>query len=161
MNNKVIKFISLIQIIGGILGILISFQFLILLLLPTNLFILLVFLLSLIAGIWLWQEKKLGYLLTYIVQILQVPYIVTNVISYSIVSGLQLAFIIEFSSQILNLNTRFWIGSNANFSIFNEVPFSALGFNIVPLIIILYLVNYQLKQKRQKEDKEYVGNVYE
>jgi len=153
MNNKVIKFISLIQIIGGVLGILISFQFLSLHILPISLLILIIFVLSIIAGIYLWQEKNIGYWLTYIVQVLQVPYVVTNIISYSIVSGLQLAFIIVSSSQILNLNTNFWIGSNANFGIYNEVPFSALGFNIVPVIIILYLVNYQLKQKRQKEEK--------
>ncbi len=160
MNNKVIKAIAIIQIIGGALGILTSF--LLIFIHPLlSIIILFLFLLSLVAGIFLLKDKKSGYLLTYIVQILQVPYVITNTITYSFVSGLQLVFFVNYSSQIFGFNTRFWMGSYANIYLFDSPvsePFSALGFNVLPIIIVLYLVNYQFKQKAQKGNQDYIAD---
>ena len=75
-----------------------------------------------------------------IIQIFQIPYILTAGFVYSIVLGIQVAAGIGVSSNILKIILNaYWL---PNWEIYfqNVVKYNVIAVNIVPIIIILQLV---------------------
>lgn len=88
------------------------------------------YLLSFWAGLLLWRQQRLGYRLTMITQILQIPVLSSTYLSYSFLSGLQLKINIGAITGIF-----YHIGSEIILGHVPSDPFS-LGINLVPLFFL-------------------------
>ncbi len=145
ISNKGIKAVALIQILGGVFGLLIIFIFQDISLKTPEKFVpilsiiyALLSLLSIISGYSLWKENRFGVTLSIINQILQLPYIVTPYFLYELFFGISFkAYTTSLKTYLLNYS---W-GSSFYFYIGQtDFPYS-FGMNLVPFVVLIFLTN--------------------
>jgi len=102
------------------------------------------YVLSFIAGLFLWRHHPIGVKLSLVVQILLIPVFTIASLLYKFVSGLQLGFAI-YSSSGFAPGFRFLIffGSTWQISTWARGEPFLLGVNIIAVLIILYLLGWR------------------
>lgn len=101
---------------------------------------------SIVAGIFLLQNKKQGINLSILVQFLQVPILnIPGMIGYRLILGLSVGPAFNFSSGLISVLTNF--GGSFSFSMGQYVSRSLLvGFNVIPIIVLMFLSQLQKKK---------------
>jgi hypothetical protein len=144
LNSKWRKGIAIVEIVGGISGLL-SMGYVVWKLLGDSKFsmmFLLFFvfimldLVSIEAGCLLWKNRYVGYWLSVIIQVLQIPMVSCASFLYKFICGLQFGVGIGEST----VRMLFFIGNQSQMSIFENDPFY-IGINIVPIIFLWILYN--------------------
>jgi len=173
MKSKIIILISICEIIGGILGILLQIEAVLKIInssLTTYLkmynllfviFMLILYAMTTIAGILLCKKKQKGIILSIIVQAFQIPYISMIKISYSFIAGLQFGIAIKIFSTgpkialLYHLGSSYLYGLNIGYS-----QYTVLGVNFIPIIVISYLRKAHKIMKNNKfEEKNKAINI--
>ncbi len=103
----------------------------------------LISLIGILGGVGLLLNKPYGYPLSIFYQIMQIPYIMTNILVYFFTSGLSFCIIIAENS----FNWHLLYGGRFNFAMHSS-SLNALGINIIPIISIIFL--YRLKKSVNK-----------
>jgi len=169
MKSKINVLIAIYEMIGGIVGVCITIytlfsmfeskyiEILGLLLDPV---MLILYVLSIRGGFLLWKGKEKGIGISVIVQIFQIPYIITSSLVYYFVSGLQIVVGTIISSNMIKIMATFQLGSLFAVYFENTVKSIELGINIIPIVVILYLRRIKkIAKSNQLEDKNEVANV--
>lgn len=159
MKSKINALICLYEIIGGILGVCITLYYIFfsinlafkadipltnrLLSLFIFIIIIALYILSFIGGFCLWKKKKKGIILSKIVQVFQIPYIITSSFTYAFISGLQLGPTVTVSSKIFKFAGLFYLGSSFNIHFGSGIKYIILGINIIPILVIYYLIKIE------------------
>jgi len=121
---------------------------------------LILYVLSIRGGFLLWKGKEKGIGISVIVQIFQIPYIITSSFIYYFVSGLQIVVGTIISSNMIKIMATFQLGSLFAVYFENTVKSIELGINIIPIVVILYLRRIKkIAKSNQLEDKNEVANV--
>ena len=142
------KIIAVLEIIGGIFGMLLvvwilamtPFNPLSLLILPI---VVAIYVLSLIAGIALWRGRKYGRTASIVVQCIQIPKIISPAVVFMFSFGLDLWVHFLRADQFFNMGFEFRVLAFNQFFV-NAVgaPFG-LGVSIVGCIFLALLLKYK------------------
>jgi len=171
--KKWLKIISVFELVGGILGIVIV---LIVLIssqttrndMPTIIlisayfiyaFALAMYLLSIIAALLLWQDKKAGYILSIIIQVIQIPHIETSTFFYNFVSGAQILISLGIRPDGGSFNFGGYIGSTLNISLYTPLNGVTIGLNILAIAVVILLFRL-MAQKNRAVINENVAQPY-
>lgn len=148
--TKWMKFIAIVEMVGGIVGILLGIGLAVKFFeMPASLnglLLMILFSCPFCAGLFLWKKHRLGYPLTVIVQALQIPVFSSACFSYLFSSGL--FFAITIGAMGLNFEFNI-IGSKFNIAVNQNDPFS-IGINFIPIIFLWQLYkhrDYQIQDK--------------
>lgn len=171
MKNKAKKLIALYEMIGGIIWIFIFLAWGISSIVrtvvnTTNLintsiiilaFIIMIvlYVMTFIAGISLWDGNPKGSFLSIIVQAFQIPYIVIPGITYTFISGLQLGAGITITPSNFGIRGLAYLGSSSNIYFARIPKYVILGINFIPIIIIAYLKKSKKVEKSSELNLEY------
>ncbi|WP_018757939.1 hypothetical protein [Paenibacillus terrigena] len=158
------KIIGWYEIIGGIVGILITFGLLLRLSELNNLVVTIIslifvalYLMSCLAGFLLLQDMKSGYSLSMIVQAFQFPQFVFQGVTYTFIAGSQ--FTVQWMQGIDTVfKTKIGLFSEFNFYIQLDSNVTLIGINFVPIVIIYVLIK-QLKVRTTKVRRELTSEV--
>ncbi|MCQ6557221.1 hypothetical protein [Paenibacillus mendelii] len=153
VNHRILQVIGWYEIVGGLFGLLVIVLGAANIGLFNNLYLamiylvfLLLFMLSIAAGVLMVLKKKAGRKLTIFIQILQVPQFIVKGTYYSFCAGAQLS--LQFFGGMES-------GFRLNIGIFSEFKFyintifytSMVSINIIPLLVIYFI----LKSRRKAE----------
>ncbi len=158
------KIIGWYEMVGGIVGIMITFGLLLRINLLNNLVLTMIFsifvalfLMSCLAGYLLLQDKKSGYYLSLIVQAIQFPQFVVQGVAYTFIAGSQ--FTIQWMHGLNTaFNAKFGLFSEFNFFIQSGYPITLIGINFVPIVIIYVLIK-QMKQRTKNVRSDVTSEV--
>lgn len=92
--------------------------------------------LSLVAGCRLLADKQSGHLLTYINQLIQVPVVYSGWLIYEYYSLVSLQVVIDNNKQF---NVTSYLGSDISLFVGRVSVDTEVGLNIIPLIIVFIL----------------------
>lgn len=160
MKSKVIRLIAIYEIIGGLVGLyilvidgfsitgnkLISLSFIV--------FMLILEFFSLRGGFLLLKQKEAGVAASLIIQICQIPFIVTSDFRYEGSIGIQILVGIQNVGDISRLVIyHSWI-PHFQISFNNGSNMTVLAINIIPIIIISQIIRIRKKEKKNKLEKE-------
>lgn len=175
MKSKFHYIIPFYEICGGILGTLITMYFTFqaaktifdestpgfyrIVFVVISVFVILVYLMSILSGVLLWRDKKIGYILSIIVQAVQIPYISSPLIIYSLISGAQLGLAVKVGAEALKLSFLIYAGSTFNIYISNQVNEFVFGINILAILVIRYL--YKCISRKQVVDSITENSIIE
>jgi hypothetical protein len=169
MKSKINKLIYIYEMIGGILGVGIAIIVFIKTIMDSKslenygikslivIFILALYVLSFIGGFLLWKGKENGMVISIIVQIFQIPYIITSNCIYVFISGLQLGASISIPTNILRITGLFAYGSSFDMYFGNSVKYTVIGMNFIPIIVIYYIIKIKRIQSSNKSKEENEG----
>ena len=150
-----LKIISVYEVLGGLVGVFVVLFSILPILVkrgyhPNIIFLyfalvifLILFVLSVLGGVLLWGNKNLGYLFSFIVQLFQIPYIITSSVVYLLVAGASIAPYI--SSR--DMGFTFYIGGKFLFYMGHAVLGYRFGIN---LIALLFAISIFIAWKRFK-----------
>lgn len=145
------RVVAVLEIAGGIIGlclVLISMAQMGISGMPLSLalvlaLMLLLFGLSVVAGLQLLRGRRIGYTLSIIVQILQLPAIVSEAIIYKVYALIRLIPFVQLrEGRDLNINLGFdfnVLGVGFQIYLHNQVDGIILGLNVVPLLYIVLI----------------------
>jgi len=148
-NSKSSRMIAIYEMAGGIVGLGIIIFLIPSILASLNIFMILIsilaicgYILSFVAGLFLWKKMDKGITLSIICQAIQIPRFVIGSFSYLFISGLE--FIIYFSLNNLLLKLKFnfstYFGSHFDISYDPEnSKYILIGLNLVALALFIYL----------------------
>lgn len=175
-KHIILRIISIYEILGGLVGILVTINLLRLsnlnLFSPQNgtgtivlimyLIIILLYLASVISGILLWKNKTSGYILSVIIQTVQIPFGIYNGFKYLFASGLLAGIQYYKYQRTVNLTVAGFktiLSISSDFAMFyNPLDKSfVLGINLVPLIILLFIASQYNKHKSELSAGETAG----
>ncbi len=103
------------------------------------------YILSVLAGVALWNAHRKGVILSLVVQSLQAFQVTTEVFSYIFISGLQLT--VGYGEGRIQVKT--YVGSLAEFMLSISSP-TFLGINLVPIAVMIWLVRWYVQASKQK-----------
>jgi len=163
-SGMIRKIIGWYEIIGGIVGVLITFGLLLRLSVLNNLVVTMIslifvalYLMSCLAGFLLLQDKKSGYYLSMIVQAFQFPQFVIQGIVYTFIAGSQ--FTVQWMQGIDTVfKTKIGLFSEFNFYIQLDSNVTLIGINFVPIVIISILIK-QLKLRTTMVRRDLTSEV--
>lgn len=142
-----VKLLALIEVVGGLNGVISSLLYL----LPNAsenklsiIIILNLYILVCIAGILLYKKRLLGYKLSFIVNALQVIYFLFNGILYYFASLVSFYLMINYEASLV---FELEFGGKASIGYIDSNA-TEVGLNIIPIIIILIL--FALYNERKK-----------
>lgn len=144
--------IAILEIIGGIFGIITSLGYM------NNtsgiwLLFCLVFLgiyvYSVFAGYWLWKNYAKGYRASVLLQLIQIPVLVSPLLTYQFVSGLMFRFLLGTGGTGFDFN----FGSLWSLLFLSDSGFS-IGVNIIPLIIFFFLKSNSIAMSKSASESE-------
>ncbi|MAT57082.1 MAG: hypothetical protein CMF23_03835 [Ignavibacteriae bacterium] len=146
-NKMMVKLLALIEVVGGLNGVISSLLYL----LPNAsenklsiIIILNLYILVCIAGILLYKKRLLGYKLSFIVNALQVIYFLFNGILYYFASLVSFYLMINYEASLV---FELEFGGKASIGYIDSNA-TEVGLNIIPIIIILIL--FALYNERKK-----------
>lgn len=150
MKGRINKLISIYEIIGGVLGLIITMFMLIFSAMSVKeinapiliLIVIVLYILSLVAGICLLKKKQKGIILSIVVQIFQIPYIVTSSFTYIFIAGLQLGGNVAFLSKMSKITAMIY-----------------LGINFIPILIIGYFIRIKNQEISKDDDMQIKNNI--
>ena len=143
-----LKIIAVLEIIGGILGI--AFMFWVLLTNPVNVFTILlaivatgIYVLSLVAGLLLWQDRSNGRTASIVVQVIALPKIITPAIIFMFSFGFDVW--LHYLQTAVSSN----VGFEFRFLAFNQFFINApnapvgIGVSITSCVFLAILVKHK------------------
>lgn len=142
-----LKIISVYQILGGLAGVAVIFFSIFPVLAKQSghphigflyfitILFLLLFIVSIVAGIFLWMNKSCGYLLSFIVQLLQIPHIMVSYLIYIFIAGFSLAPYIASKG----FGMTFYLGGRFLFYVGQVIPGFQVGINLVALFLAIWI----------------------
>ena len=158
MKSKINTLIGIYEMVGGIMGVyflivhgrvpkLENYQLLAVII---TFFILTLYVLSSIGGFLLWRGKENGLVISIIVQIFQIPYILTASCIYSVASGAHILAGIGISTNIFKIILYGHVIPYFEIYFENVVKYNVIVVNIIPIIIILHIIRVQKIAKSSK-----------
>ncbi len=155
MNRLLLRFIAILEIIGGIWGLSImiyrmanvldNFKFLLFLLIY-----LVPFIISIIAGILLFRQKTAGLNLSLIIQLLQIPYFALAGLYYSFISGVLAGIRISLVEGMTHFSFNFLFGGYCQIQTGLPNEISAFGINMFAVVMFSFLLLNKLQGKEVK-----------
>ena len=147
MKSIWIKTIAIFEIVGGVVGILFciyssvvsGFAFNVMIVIPISLGI---FILSLVAGIFLWNGSEKGRKASMVVQVIQLPKIVSPAFIFMFSFGFDLFPHITLVKDFSNIGVQFRILADGQLFVNSEGAPFLLGFSIPAIIALVKLSNY-------------------
>lgn len=103
-------------------------------------FVFTVYLLSLMGGILLFKNKRLGYIFVMVSYVCQIPVIITSALNYHITSGAKLWLTFIHMPFLTKIDMHFKLGSKFAFSFYNAFEGYIIGVNVLAIIIVSYLI---------------------
>ena len=143
-----LKIVSIYEILGGMTGAAVILFSIVPVLIkqsarPNILFLyfivvifLLLFVLSILGGFFLWRNKGVGYLFSFIVQLIQIPYLVTSILVYTFIAGFSITPYI--SSR--GIGITFYLGGRFLFYVGHAVLGYRLGVNLLALFLAIWIL---------------------
>lgn len=172
MKSKFLKFISVYEMVGGILGILVTIYLglfssnsILNPAMPINFkifnaiiftFILVLYILSCVGGFFLWKEKKSGIVYSIIIQVFQIPHIMVPGFIYIFQSGLRVGTLLTVSSNVVKTTILFNLGSTFSIYLGSKIEFIAIGINFFSIIVIGYLLRFRVLHKSTPIIEEHI-----
>lgn len=156
MNSSFIKVIAAVEMFGGISGFLLCLW--VLMTYEPSLFSIIVFipllfnLLSIIAGLNLWKEKPLGRKLSLIIQIIQLPKIVSPLIIMMFGFGPDLWIHILANNGSANLGFQFQVFGFFQLYFNVATAPTGVGISVTSLIFLAVLKKYNPLDKRHSTE---------
>ncbi len=113
----------------------------------TLLFIPFIFLyfLSILAGIYLWKDKPRGFILSIIIQAIQIPQFTLGGLLYYFCSGLELSPRLFFHDNGGGFNFKFWFGGNFLIKYAPQSSMTMIGINLFALFAFTFLLTQKKK----------------
>jgi len=151
MKNPWIKSIAILEIIGGIVGILFcvyesvaaGFALNVMVVLPVSLGI---FILSLIASIYLWKETSFGRRASIIVQFIQLPKLISPAFTFMFSFGFDLFAHMTLVNDFSTVGVQFRVLADGQLFFMTQQTPVLLGISIPALIALLKLQNYSIEK---------------
>lgn len=167
MKLRINKLISIYEIVGGVLGLMAAIFMVIFSVIsiqkinyPLLIFaIIALYILSLVAGVCLLKKKQQGIMLSIIVQIFQIPYIITSSFTYIFISGLMIGAKVTFVSQMSRTTGMFYLGSSFSLPYGSGIQNVILGINFIPILIIGYFLKIKNQIINKDDDAQIKNNV--
>jgi len=100
------------------------------------------FIFGIIAGLALIKESRYGIVSSAIYQVFQVPFILSNVISYNVLSGVKLVVGVLGGMPYVTID----IGARSTIIFNRQTDSWGFGINLIALILFVYLIS-QLRTK--------------
>jgi len=104
-------------------------------------FSLLVYALSILAGVLLWSDRQYGIGMSLFIQGIQIPYLVSPILTYLVYAGMKLAVLVSG----LRLEFEYHLGSGWYISVLEEDARWAFGVNVFAILMIVALVRAKAK----------------
>ncbi len=101
------------------------------------------FILLIIAGVFLFRGKKIGYTLSTILLALQIPFITWGGFEYHMLLGLNFWI---YVAEPFQFGFRFWLGPDFTLASGSEMNPLYLGISIVPILLIIFLHRAKKKE---------------
>ncbi len=111
------------------------------------------FLLSIIAGVYLWRNHAFGFNLSVFLFLLQIPQFVLGGISFQFISGISITPMIYSTSRGMGVELAPFMGPGGEFAIqsaFNPDLIFSIGINIYAVILAFILIKHMVKDEEQK-----------
>ena len=151
MKNIWIKTIAILEVIGGIVGILFmfygavasGFEFGFMLVGPISLGI---FILSLVAGILLWKGKERGRKASIVVQFIQLPKLMSPALIFMYSFGFDLFPHITLVKDFSNVGIQFRVLADGQLFVNSAGAPLLLGISVPSIIALIKLWNYDPKE---------------
>ncbi len=111
------------------------------------------FLLSIIAGVYLWRNHGFGFNLSLFLSLLQIPKFTLGGISFQFISGISITPMIYSTSRGMGVELAPFMGPGGEFAIqsaYNPDLLFSIGINIYAVILAFILVKHMVKDEDQK-----------
>ncbi len=152
MNTRSIRFIAAWEIVGGIFGLgviiiklLSSSQSVPMIVVLFYITFVALFIVSVIAGVMLWKKSAMGFYLSSIIQLLQIPYFSISGLGYQFFTSAYFFLGIQFANSKVEPTYEIGLGSGFGFSIHPQHAEIYLILNIFALVILIYLLRNRVK----------------
>lgn len=150
MNNVWIKGISIVEIIGGVVGILFmvyvavssDFALNVMVIIPIGLAI---FVLSLIAGVSLWRNTEFGRKVSIVVQFLQLVKVMSPAFTFMFSFGFDLFPHLTLVDGFSTIGIQFRFLADGQFFLMSEGRPIFIGVSIPAIIALIKLQNYRIE----------------
>ena len=151
------KAIAALEILGGGTGLAVGTLFPLLnssfYLSPAIVALDILFLLSIIAGVYLWRNHHFGFNLSLFLFLLQIPQFVLGGISFQFISGISITPMIYSTSRGMGVELAPFLGPGGEFAIrsaYNPELIFSIGINIFAVIVSFILIKHMVKDEDQK-----------
>lgn len=111
------------------------------------------FLLSIIAGVFLWRNHEFGFNLSLFLFLLQIPQFTLGGISFQFISGISITPMIYSTSRGMGVELAPFMGPGGEFaiqSVYNPDLIFSIGINIFAVIVSFILIKHMVKGEEQK-----------
>lgn len=167
MEKIWINIIAVLEIIGGIVGILFivyasvvsGFAFNVMIIVPISLGI---FSLSLVAGVYLWIGHEFGRKASIIIQWIQLPKISLSAITFMFSFGLDAFAHVTFMDDVANLGMQFRLFADGQLFFMTEETPILFGISLPAAFALIKLQNYKIENNDSQEPPgpdEFFGNI--
>ena len=151
MQKTWIKAIAILEMVGGVVGILFciygsvasGFAFNVMVVIPVSFGI---FILSLIAGIYLWKGREFGRKASIVVQFIQLPKFASPAFTFMFSFGFDLFAHLTLSNGFSNLGIQFRFLADGQLFLMTEGTPILLGISIPAIIALIKLQNYRVEE---------------
>ncbi len=109
------------------------------------------FLLSIIAGVYLWRNHQFGFNLSLFLFLLQIPQFVLGGISFQFISGISITPMIYSTSRGMGVELAPFMGPGGELairSIYNPDLIFSIGINIHAVIVSFILIKHMVKDEQ-------------
>jgi len=151
------KAVAVFQILGGGTGLVVGTLFPLLNssfnLNPAIVALNILFLLSIIAGVYLWRNHEFGFNLSVFLFLLQIPQFVLGGISFQFISGISITPMIYSTSRGMGVELAPFMGPGGEFviqSAYNPDLIFSIGINIYAVILAFILIKHMVKDEQQE-----------
>jgi len=149
------KAIAALEILGGGTGLAVGSLFPLLNssfgLSPAAVALNILFLLSIIAGVYLWRNHEFGFNLSVFLFLLQIPQFVLGGISFQFISGISITPMIYSTSRGMGVELAPLMGPGGEFAIqsaYNPDLIFSIGINIYAVILAFILIKHMVKDEQ-------------
>ncbi len=111
------------------------------------------FLLSIIAGVYVWRNREFGFHLSLILFLVQIPQFALGDISFQLISGISITPMIYSTSRGTEAELAPFLGPGGEFAIqsaYNPDLIFSIGINIYAVILAFILIKHMVKDEQQE-----------
>lgn len=153
MHKLFVLFIAWVEIIGGVIGVLITAYYLVRNYNNVTFVILLSisvvsYIIVLIAGYWLFRQTRRGLILSRIIQLFQIPNLISSLLIYDFIAGLDFSIL----AGIKGLRFTFYFGSRLDLFVLRPRVEFELGVNLIAVIFFVVLMSYRIHANAEKSE---------
>ena len=149
------KAVAALEILGGGTGLVVGTLFPLLnsslSLSPAAVALNILFLLCIIAGVYLWRNHQFGFNLSVFLFLLQIPQFVLGGISFQFISGISITPMIYSTSRGMGVELAPFMGPGGEFAIqsaYNPDLIFSIGINIYAVILAFILIKHMVKDEQ-------------